>query len=382
MVRTWKELSKEEVGYIHGAVAAAEHLDKKLFNRDLADLVTGKYRTPHDLPSVSKDSVNRVRLGVCQPGVKRTGRPRKTTPEEDDKILEKLDALQDTEDGEVTATMLKHAVDFENDVSACTVGRRLREKGLWWKSVPRHLTLSDQDISERLEFAVEWKHKPKAYWQTKVCFMDNKVWAVKTTHKARTQALTQSVRGMYRARGKKGAPAPPAKTKPHKYKHRDGGGHKGIEVCAGFGNGQCLFAVVVSEDIRWSAAEYVRVVEGTLTKLPVGLTLVRDNDPKGYQSGKGMKAERDAGVVVLRLPKRSPNLQAMDYTFHMQIQKVLRGQEKGWPREKVETREEFAERVLLAYRSIPKAAIDKGCAQMKERLQSLYEHQGHSTAKN
>ena len=55
---------------------------------------------------------------------------------------------------------------------------------------------------------------------------------------------------MYRQKGKK---APQPKTIPDKFKHKLGPGRKSINVCAAFGDGRCLFAVLVGEDARWEA---------------------------------------------------------------------------------------------------------------------------------
>jgi hypothetical protein len=86
------------------------------------------------------------------------------------------------------------------------------------------------------------------------------------------------------------------------------------------------------------AAGYVSVVQGHLAQLPVGSTLIRDSHPKGYQSKKGQRAGRDYGIEVVRLPKRSPNIQPMEFAFHSQINRVLRGREKDWPPGMVEAR--------------------------------------------
>ena len=83
-------------------------------------------------------------------------------------------------------------------------------------------------------------------------------------------------------------------------------------VCAGFGMGQCLFAVVVAEGVAWKASEYVNVVNQQLANLPLTaagdkLTLVRDCDPKGFNTTLGRAAELANGIPVAPLPCRSPN---------------------------------------------------------------------------
>ena len=40
---------------------------------------------------------------------------------------------------------------------------------------------------------------------------------------------------------------------------------------------------------------------------------------------------------MLPLPKRRPELQVLDYTFHDAVERVLRAEEKTWDAAKVET---------------------------------------------
>ena len=42
---------------------------------------------------------------------------------------------------------------------------------------------------------------------------------------------------------------------------------------------------------------------------------MEDNDPAGYKSSKGMAAKAAAGIETLDLPKRSPDLNPLDFSF-------------------------------------------------------------------
>ncbi len=100
--------------------------------------------------------------------------------------------------------------------------------------------------------------------------------------------------------------------------------------------------------------------------------IIRDNDPKGYASEKGVKAEFENGVPVVPLPKRSPGLQALDYTFHDQTTRKMIAQTVGWPRDKVETVPEFKARLLETYRSLSEACVNAGCMDMRRRLRDVH----------
>ena len=43
--------------------------------------------------------------------------------------------------------------------------------------------------------------------------------------------------------------------------------------------------------------------------------ILEDNDPSGYKSGKGLQAKSEAGISTLDLPKRSPDLNVLDYSL-------------------------------------------------------------------
>jgi hypothetical protein len=187
---------------------------------------------------------------------------------------------------------------------------------------------------------------------------------------------------MYKQRGTcKTGPAPIVKSKPHKHKHRHGTGHASIMVCAGFGLGQCLFAVHVANGVAWQASEYVNVVNEQLALLPLDpnghkLTVIRDRDPKGFHTGLGHQAELHHAVQVVELPCRTPALMPLDYTFHTAIRKQLRATEAGFARNYTEPRPQYIERLLDAYNAIPGPQVDAGCGDMLRRLQALFDCQG------
>jgi hypothetical protein len=120
----------------------------------------------------------------------------------------------------------------------------------------------------------------------------------------------------------------------------------------------------------------VAVVENELSKLEEHYIIIRDNDPKGYNTYKGRAAEAKIRATVKALPKRSPGLQPLDYTFHSHIKYKLVQQSRDWPSDKVETVPEYKARVLACYNSLSKSAVDSGCGDMVRRLKQLYDAGG------
>ena len=363
---------------------------------DVAALVTQAYRTPA-VPVVgpvapARKPVERtcifrlVKGATFQDEAARRfsrGKKRKLTRDEDLAIRDAALRLHDERETEVTARMILFEVQPHQPVSTSTISRRLRvDFKMPWGGVPRRLQLSPEDVLSRFAFAQLYRLLPREFWIRGCCFIDCKVWPCYSTGAARQHALHAAVRGMYKQRGNcKTGPAPIRKAKPHKHKHRHGTGHKSIMVCAGFGMGQCLFAVHVAQGVAWQATEYVNVVNQQLALLPLDptgqkLTVIRDRDPKGFHTGLGKQAEQHHAVPVLEIPCRTPGLMPLDYTFHTAVRRNLRATEAGFGPAYTEPRPLYIQRLLQAYHAVPPPQVDAGCGDMVRRLQALFDCKG------
>ena len=60
--------------------------------------------------------------------------------------------------------------------------------------------------------------------------------------------------------------------------------------------------------------------------------VLEDNDPSGYKSGPGKAAKEEVCIITNDLPKRSPDLNVLDYCLWAEINKRMRAQEKFFPR--------------------------------------------------
>ena len=105
-------------------------------------------------------------------------------------------------------------------------------------------------------------------------------------------------------------------------------------------------------------------------------TVLEDNDPTGNLSGKGKAAKRKCKLHVLEIPKRSPDLNVLDYAIWTEVEKRLRDQEKRFPSDKRETRQEFENRLDRIARELPRSFIDDCIGNLYERSQLLYEAKG------
>ena len=104
--------------------------------------------------------------------------------------------------------------------------------------------------------------------------------------------------------------------------------------------------------------------------------ILEDNDPTGNRSAKGMDAKRAANLEVLALPKRTPELNVMDFAVWSEVERRLRKQERSWPTSKRETRAEFERRLNRTAKALPKEFIDKSIGDLKRRCERLYVAKG------
>ena len=56
---------------------------------------------------------------------------------------------------------------------------------------------------------------------------------------------------------------------------------------------------------------------------------MEDNDPTGFKSKAGIAAKAKAGIVVFPIPKRSPELNVLDYAVWKEVNKRMLLQERA-----------------------------------------------------
>ena len=100
--------------------------------------------------------------------------------------------------------------------------------------------------------------------------------------------------------------------------------------------------------------------------------VLEDNDPTGNLSKAAIAAKRKAKLEVLCLPKRSPDLNVLDFAVWGEVEHRLRAQERRWPEGKKETRAEFERRLDRLAKALPSSFIDKSIGDLKRRCERLY----------
>lgn len=343
------------------------------------DLYYNKKMRPCDIAkTLSRDKSSISRLLNQKKPSQDVGRPVELTKEKIDKIVDVLEQMVEEADAtwEVTLAMVMRRA--RTKFSERTIRDALHDLGYRFRKLRSKMILTPEDIKVRYEWAKTYKDKPKEFFLKAIqIHLDNHHFKVATTSKGRKLLAKRSVRGAYR---KKAKSLTSAHVKPDP-KLRIQTGPKGILKMGGVGNGKVLVWETVIG--RWSgdqaAAKYTDVVLPALKKQypsRSSFTILEDNDPTGNMSKKGIAAKAACKMRVLSIPKRSPDLNVLDYSIWSAVERRLRAQERKMPSSKAETRAQFETRLNRTARALPKDFIERSIMNLKERAQRLYKAKG------
>ena len=81
-------------------------------------------------------------------------------------------------------------------------------------------------------------------------------------------------------------------------------------------------------------------------------------------------------MEVFRIPKRSPDLNVLDYAIWSEVERRMRAQEKAWSAEKHETREAFERRLDRTARGLSKTYLDNCIMDLHRRCKRLRDAEG------
>ena len=104
--------------------------------------------------------------------------------------------------------------------------------------------------------------------------------------------------------------------------------------------------------------------------------VLEDNDPTGFKSNKGFAAKRAAKLTSFDIPKRSPDLNVLDYTIWKQVNNWTRRQDQKFSKSKRETRDAYIARLRRAAMSLPGSVVRRSIGNMKWRCEKIYRAKG------
>lgn len=291
-----------------------------------------------------------------------------------DELVEKVDARK-----EITMAMILKRSRIK--IGERTVFNKFREKGIYFHKLFGRLDLSDEDKEERAAWCDSKISRGKSQWKTMPhAIIDNKNFQIYVTDKGREYAARRGVRGVYRKRGavpKKGTvksknelkfPAP------------------SVQVTAAVIKGRIRMFNFV--DGTWTGEEAAKMYKGPLARALRAaypdvaknprkkFNVIEDNDPTGYKSRKGEAAKKTAKIVTDDLPKRSPDLNVLDYRLWSEINRRMRSQEASFSASRHETKAQYMKRLRDTAMALPPAYVTKAVQDMHRRVRAVKESQG------
>ena len=105
-------------------------------------------------------------------------------------------------------------------------------------------------------------------------------------------------------------------------------------------------------------------------------TIIEDNDPTGYKSKSGLAAKAECNIIPDDLPKRSPDLNVLDYCLWHEVNKRMRAQERKFSKSKTETQTAFKERLRKTAMSLPTSLVTRAVGSMRRRCHAVKQMKG------
>ena len=315
-----------------------------------------------------------TRLLIKQTPRKKQGRPTALTGGQIQFLKRKLTQLVKQADCQYTVTvgMLRKACKIT--ASARCISRALHQEGIYFRKLREKPVLTAADVTARLAFARKYHLKPKSWWSRQLdAAIDGKFFKACLNSESRKRAAQRATFGAYRAIGE-GLDTGYVKAKGALNYNT---GARSILVMGGVGRGRVLMWHHVPSS-RWNgkaaATMYKSALLPSLQKASPSkrrFSILEDNDPSGFKSRKGLAAKAEAKLTVVEIPRRSPDLNVMDYAIWSGVNRRMRRQEKRWPKSKKETRAQFAARLRRTAKNLPPAFIEASMGDMKRRCKRV-----------
>ena len=326
----------------------------------------------------NKSSISRL-LNQKKPTI--MGRPEVLTSKQKDRLEEIVQEMVEKAEAnyEVTLPMVHRRSRFK--CSQRTISRALHGRGYRCFKLYEKMILTPDDIKARWEWAKKYTKMTKAWWLNRVqIHLDNHHFKRASTATGRKNLAKRRVRFVLRKKGTKKSRIEPYYVKPSG-KLRGGGGVKGVLKLGGVGGGKVLVWETISDQWTGSkAAEmYTSIIKPALKKRYPAKTrfvILEDNDQTGNLSKKGIAAKAAAKLDVLSIPKRSPDLNVLDYCIWSTVERLMRKQERNMKDAKKETREQFIRRLDRTAHSLSEDFINNAVGSLQRRCQLLLKARG------
>ena len=317
---------------------------------------------------------------LFQKHVGKQGRTRALTEAKIDFVVKKMKEFIKHYNGRqrVTTRLLQRRLRLR--MSTWTILRALHARGIYFRRNREKPCLTVDDIHERMAFARKYRLKPAAWWlRTVHLHIDCKWFPTYLNGKARLHAAKQRYWGAFRARADGDGLREPYVR--HRQALKYNTGSRGVMVLAGVGQGKVILWQYVHA--RWNAKTAANMYSGPLRQALQkayphrrSFTVLEDNDPTGFKTRKACRAKEQARIKTLAIPKRSPQLNVLDFAVWAEVNRRMRAQERNWKVKKTEGRQQYLARLRRTALRLPPKFINSSIRNMKVRCQRLYQVKG------
>jgi DDE superfamily endonuclease len=301
------------------------------------------------------------------------GRPAALTQKVLDRLEVKVMQMTAAADAQyqITVAMIKKAAGLT--CSDRTILRALHSRGIYMHPLREKPVRTTEDERERLAFAVQYADKPVAFWGSNVdAYLDNKFFPLYLNPATRAYAAKRVAKGTFR---KKGEGLNKGHVKPRKnLKYNTGA--PSLQISCAISATKVLMWHEVKGN--WNAEQAVRMYRDKLAPALRSthpskrhFVVLEDNDPSGYKSKAAITAKAAEKVKVLCLPKRSPDLNPLDYGLWAEINKRMRRQEQKYATTKIESTQQYCARLRRTAMTLPASYLKPLVSSMKRRLADL-----------
>ena len=310
-----------------------------------------------------------------------SGQPQKITASDYKKLKNALDRLLKKANAEkqVTVDMIKAEAGV--DASNRCVLDAFHADNFWFFKLKEKPILEEGDVKKRDQWvrdpehakrtATEWEEKPHAA-------IDNKKYQFMLNAPGRSHAARCGVRVALQQIG----------AEPQRHVVKPG---KAMKFPA---QGVTVTAAVIKGKVRmweythgsWNGATAAAMYRGPLLKamqkaFPTkpkkqSWVVLEDNDPAGYKSGKAKDAKAEVNIVTDDLPRRSPDLNILDYFIWNAVNRAMRKQERSFKKNFKETKSAFLARLRKTALGLPSALVAKAQRSMRRRCLAIKKAKG------
>lgn len=302
------------------------------------------------------------------------GRKPAITPAVYQELKRSLSALQKEAGGQKEVTLAMVKAHAGSPFSIRTIQDAFHAHGVWFRKLREKPILTNGDRDARRAWASSNLAKSKAQWVAKPhAIIDNKHFPLFLNKAGREHAARRKVRGAFRD----GASA----VAPHLVKPKGGTMRfptKSVQVTAAVIKGRIRMWDYCSG--RWNAKAAAKMYQGPLAKAlkkaypavaeqgRAKWLVMEDNDPAGYKSRAALAAKGESKIATLDLPRRSPDLNVLDYSLWHAVNTKMREQEEAFDQNKKETVDQYMKRLRHTALTLPASVVTRAVQDMKRRV--------------